>query len=302
MKKKTAYIIGLSLLAVSLTSFAISVSHFPLKEEKFAEWMENITDETLINQILLPGTHDSGATISIYDVSGKCQDLTIEEQLNLGVRFFDVRVKNIENQLFIYHSFINQELLYESLLDDIYAFLDSHPSEAIIFSIKEESEPRGASIATNELIEQIYYRNLSRWYLEKDIPNLGELRGKIMLLSRYDNNSVGLNLYDNWKDSSTFDLNNDGVNFHVQDEYRLNNNQSKYQSIVECIEYSSQAPNVFTINFCSGYIDNIFTNALTTSQYINPLMIDYFKNDNTRPLGIMLFDFYSLDIAEAILG
>ena len=302
MKKKYAYVIGLLLLGICLTSFAISVSHFSTKEDKFADWMANVNDEVAINQILLPGTHDSGARLSIYDVSGKCQDLTIEEQLNLGVRFFDLRVKNIEDQLFIYHSFINQELMYEEVLNTVYTFLELHPSEAIIFSIKEESEPRGVNVPTNELIEQLCYKNLHKWYLEKNIPSIGELRGKIMLLARYDNNSAGLNLYDNWDDSATFDLNNDEVNFHIQDEYRLSENESKYLSIIDCIEYSSQNPTSFTINFCSGYINNIFTNALSTSQYINPLMIDYFNNDNLQPIGVMLFDFYSYDIAEALLG
>ena len=58
--------------------------------------MENLTDEADIRTILYPGTHDSGTYKlggSPIDRFAKCQNLSIREQLEAGIRFIDIRVK-----------------------------------------------------------------------------------------------------------------------------------------------------------------------------------------------------------------
>ena len=62
-------------------------------------WMKEVSDDYLIKQMSIPGTHDSGATHSIFDVAGKCQDLRIQSQLNIGVRFFDLRLQLKNDEL-----------------------------------------------------------------------------------------------------------------------------------------------------------------------------------------------------------
>ena len=56
-------------------------------------WMSKVNDDTRIIDMSIPGTHDSGATHSLFDVAGKCQDLSVKQQLNVGTRFFDLRLQ-----------------------------------------------------------------------------------------------------------------------------------------------------------------------------------------------------------------
>ena len=59
-------------------------------------WMSHIPNDKLISEISIPGTHDSAARFE--DGIGsfiRCQDLTLTEQLNRGIRFFDIRQRAI---------------------------------------------------------------------------------------------------------------------------------------------------------------------------------------------------------------
>ena len=63
-----------------------------------SRWMEELPDDSDFSTILYPGTHDSGTynlTPSNNDFSwaSKCQDLSIREQLAIGIRYVDIRVK-----------------------------------------------------------------------------------------------------------------------------------------------------------------------------------------------------------------
>jgi len=76
---------------------------------------------------------------------------------------------------------------FRALLSELYAFLDRHPSEAIILSLKRE----GTGPATDEhlcrslLTHYIDTANASHWYTDPRIPILGATRGKIVLMRRF---------------------------------------------------------------------------------------------------------------------
>ena len=94
MKKKTLlYTITLFLIAaVSLASV------LPMQKGKAdrSDWMAALDDAASLRSLTLPGTHDSGALHSIADVSGKCQTLSVKEQLKIGVRFLDIRLQLVD--------------------------------------------------------------------------------------------------------------------------------------------------------------------------------------------------------------
>ena len=86
----------------------------------------------------IPGTHDSGATHSIFDVAGKCQDLDIETQLEIGVRFFDIRLQQVNDKFNVVHSFVDQGLTFDNVLKDLNSFLnnaETHASDILIGAI-----------------------------------------------------------------------------------------------------------------------------------------------------------------------
>ena len=85
------------------------------KTNKAKPWMKNLSDNTLISEMIIPGTHDSGAMHSLFDVSGKCQDMKISDQLKIGVRFLDIRLQLLNNELVVVHSFVDQNLKFSKV-------------------------------------------------------------------------------------------------------------------------------------------------------------------------------------------
>jgi len=84
----------------------------------------------------------------------------------------------------VYHGPRSQRSNLIDLLSVIHEFLPSHPSETLILSIKEESPPFHPHFSS--LLYTAFLPHLKHWFLEERIPTLGEVRGKGMLLTRFD--------------------------------------------------------------------------------------------------------------------
>lgn len=127
---------------------------------RLENWMEDLIPliyEKPITEIKMPGTHDS-ATYAIDNnskaVSGQkyakftsligdqrlwttTQTKSIERQLQIGSRFFDIRVSLEEGKFYTHHGLRARKLPYE--LSVIKQFLIKHPYEFIILKIKPSS-------------------------------------------------------------------------------------------------------------------------------------------------------------------
>eukprot|EP01084_Bolivina_argentea_P015330 28658_1 len=79
----------------------------PLPPRFGSKWMEFVANlgNPNINELSIPGTHDSGAfhAIGFRAEYGYCQDSNIEEQLKMGIRYFDIRVEPKPDTLYIRH-------------------------------------------------------------------------------------------------------------------------------------------------------------------------------------------------------
>ncbi len=283
-------ILSISLLAV----FAL----IPIEEKHNASiWMKDVDDNTLITTMSIPGTHDSGATHSIFDVAGKCQDTTIKTQLELGVRFLDLRLQLVNDEFKIVHSFVDQKLKLTKVLKDISSFIKEYQTEFLIISIKEEADSKNSTVDFEEALlkELKTYEDVICY---DNLPNtLKEARGKIYILSRYYDASIGIKAYSGWKDSTTFTLDN----LYVQDNYCIDDLEIKKQDIINTINYSKTNNTNLVLNFTSCYLDNAFppTYAGTAALEINPWLIDYLNKEQGN-LGIVIVDFLSKELAEAI--
>ena len=61
------------------------------------KWMNYISNEELLSEINLPGTHDSCTCCVQFAFISKCQSMSITEQFNCGIRLLDVRVEKDGN-------------------------------------------------------------------------------------------------------------------------------------------------------------------------------------------------------------
>ena len=155
-------------------------------------WMGDLKDDYPLSALSLPGTHNS-PTYRTALPSVRCQAVSIREQLNNGVRFFDVRVSvspNAKDFPLVHAAFpvaLTGTKYFSDMMKQIYEFLDANPTETLILSLKREGTGRGTDQDLSRILKQHFYEDGKRWYTEPRIPKLGEVRGKVILLRRHHN-------------------------------------------------------------------------------------------------------------------
>ncbi len=264
-------------------------------------WMGALPDATFLNDIAIPGTHDSGATKDfILAGTAKCQSLSIAEQLAVGVRFFDIRLRRVDGELHVYHGYVDQKLTFDEVLSACYAFLTENPSEALIMCVKEEYDASGTNSAFDAMVLAKIKENAAYWHTTPSVPTLGAVRGKIVLMRRYSTSgNLGINASSGWTDNATFTLNTGSAVLSVQDRYRNESADEKWSAVSAMFQKMQYKKNVYYINFTSGYVGDSIPNINTIKDGVNPKLIEYLK---TAPdfVGIMVVDFVTDEIASLV--
>lgn len=163
-------------------------------------WMTNLPDEVKLSDLNIPGTHDA-ATLNVdsYD-SYHCQQLYIDDMLNVGVRHLDLRI-HADNGTGFADDFKmvhgkhdchnrNGSVLY---LGNVWkwctAFLDKNPGECLIFQIKEDNDNGGGGLMY-KYFKMLASQPNSYIYNGTGMPTMEELRGKIYIVSRLEQNDA----------------------------------------------------------------------------------------------------------------
>jgi 1-phosphatidylinositol phosphodiesterase len=85
----------------------------------------------------------------------------------------------------VYHGPRPQRSSLTTLLHTLHAFLTAHPTETFLLSIKEEIPPFHPQFSLK--VYQAFQPYLAKfWFVDERIPSLGEVRGKGMILSRFN--------------------------------------------------------------------------------------------------------------------
>lgn len=260
-------------------------------------WMGALDDDVSLSELSIPGTHDSGAMYDHVLLSGtaKCQDLTIGEQLQAGTRFLDIRCRHYYDAFTIHHGVVYQNMNFDDVINYCNDFLSNHPTETIIMCVKEEYDADGNSQTFEETFDSYVDKNPDLWYLSSTIPQLGDVRGKIVLFRRFSASTTpkGLNATA-WQDNTTFSISNGDANMKVQDVYQVSDNDDKWTAISDLLsEAASGNSSTLYVNFTSGYYPGIFgiPSIPTVSDDINPLITSYFTSNTSGRYGIIPMDF-----------
>lgn len=219
-------------------------------------WMDRFDDATSLAALSIPGTHDSGAHEEPYPGLAKTQDLSIAEQLDAGVRFFDVRCRHYQDAFLIYHGGVDQEQTFEDVLAAFATFLAAHPREVVIASVKEESVPDSNTRTFEATFRDYVARGLAPWRLAGDVPMLGAARGQLVLLRRFTATGDPLGLDASvWPDNTSFTI--DGPpRLRVQDAYVVTSNDAKWAASEALLAEAAAAPpgdTTLYLDFTSGY-------------------------------------------------
>lgn len=121
-------------------------------------WMQHIKDTMPIYKLSIPATHDSGAVLGGEFL--QTQDSSIKEQLEKGIRGFDIRLQAINEDLGVYHATQFQHITWKKdVLPMFISFLNNHPSEMLIVSLKCEGGNRAeySSLLSESLTNPIEF-------------------------------------------------------------------------------------------------------------------------------------------------
>ncbi|KAJ2925495.1 hypothetical protein H1R20_g11599, partial [Candolleomyces eurysporus] len=193
-----------------------------LSKRNMASYLSELPDTLSLAALVLPGTHDSMAFYG-WPIS-QCQSRStpLSTQFLDGVRVLDVRLAAIpilpppgpetgggspqtlplpQFKLVTYHGIYPEHTPFTTVLSSLHTYLTSPAGarETIVMSLKQEDftitppttfsrlvkeeimNSPGGFKDTNEKGE----RDLGMWYLQNRVPNLGEVRGKVVLFSRF---------------------------------------------------------------------------------------------------------------------
>lgn len=198
MKKrwKVFVILGAVILTLGAGAgaFIASMTCFRKYEQNdpsLATWMSSLKDDALLNQIVLPGSHDAGTNGMSW--LGRTQQCSVKEQLSLGVRYFDLRVNRVEDDYVIYHSIINGAR-FDPILDDIASFIRENPSETLLLDFQHfsnGSEEHVYQAVTEKLKDCLIVQGEGQTELEfVDGLRLEEARGKCLVFFGEDTSFV----------------------------------------------------------------------------------------------------------------
>ncbi len=336
---------GFVFAPVSASAYDVAVQ--TLESVSSSDWMSVILDGTRLSEITMPGTHDSCArkfktnifTEATINSVSKCQSLNITEQLNAGVRFLDIRcevdastysVKTVHGSTDCWNG--DDYYYLDYVFQDVYNWLDAHPSETVLISIKEDDGDNGVPYFTNAIYEYIHgygqskyfygesYDYTQRWYLGKSVPTLGEVRGKCVLFNRFDQYigseaSQGV-VVDEAESGQKIKYNemtgdfaepyyqnitsyNTGIGTaHIQDYYKWTTAQkiTATQYMLSLGHYRGE----YYINYSSTVSDSTIPNPQNLASTVNAAYstFTYAKN---KPSGIFCMDFATEDLCRYII-
>lgn len=157
-------------------------------------WMAPLPDSTPLGALSMPGTHNA-PTCHKAPPSVRCQAVSPRQQLENGVRFFDLRVQvptpydpNSDSLILVHAVFpiaLSGTKYFRDLYNEIRSFLDANPSETLVVSFKREGTGDGKDEQLGRILKD-HYTNPQQWFTQPRVPSLGEARGKVVLLRRFN--------------------------------------------------------------------------------------------------------------------
>lgn len=274
----------------------------------YQNWMSNLDDKAFICQLSIPGAHDACASsfkssfASLF--SGKVQTKSIEQQLTAGIRLFDLRPAVNGSKLFIYHGSLQTSYDFDATMGQLRDYVIQHPTEFCVVVIRHETD----GDSNNANFGSMLQTSLTQFsdYLVNFRPNLtvGEVRGKILFLSRDEYNApIRGGRITGWPGNTSsnagqcYGLETHKCSMWVQDFFEYSDVNDKKNSIEAMLNQSRQLAGKYNytwvINETSGYKDTgtnsaCQTNAKNCNKYMQELLA---SGNYNGPAGLVFMDY-----------
>lgn len=274
-------------------------------------WMARLEDASPLNELILPGTHNSAAQDTPRAFFTKCQALGIGEQLRAGYRYLDLRlVQTDAGDAFLLScggglckTGGGKALTLDEVLAQCYAFLDAQPTETVLLacSLEENADVRGA-----QLLLDAYIRESPKyWLLTDTLPTLGEARGRLVLLRGWED-EVGLRqaagISFRWRDQGGYEdlsLNaemeeQNGYTLWVQDRYAYGA-EAKWDAFLSGVRGTAEG--AISLSFLSTRGESAYGHPYEFAKELNARLMEA---EDARLGGWIVVDFGSAPLAERI--
>jgi len=315
------------------------------------DWLSMVRDDAQVCKLSIPGTHDTMTGMGFYqpvlkyvfNMTAISQVSTLEEQMACGMRFFDIRpVVSIdtlatdpkEKQILrLAHGISELDVTFEEAIDQLQRYLKAHPSEFFIAKLQADNgmeNQNNWTVLLDKVLSKPKYEGLfvSDW--RPDIT-VGEMRGKILWLSRYDLRPLNALfhfpvVYCDWPDEdpdidealnpaaqrscAMYNMNDTTVRatLYKQDYYKTTSElrmRNKQQTVVDMMhsarEATVTADPIWIVNHCSAYTEVSPRGYITNAANLHPLVIaDLQQHDGT--VGIMPMDMACHDYVHCIIN
>ena len=298
------------------------VNDYKPKDVDNSQWMKSLADNRLVADLSLPGSHDACTADGWYykdlgklaEASAKTQDLTIREQLKVGMRVFDLRPERMFDGtsyvLRCSHGIMYTKLLVRDFFQQLKEFLAANPSEFCLLTVdlSATSNKTAWSREFTELVNSAEFRSMFADF--KPRLTVGEMRGHVLMLScqKYAEQPVGGYCYGWVSERGQKELMKgqiigaDGVEtpLWVQDFWGKWNREGKDEAVVSTLEaavgrdMTAEKP-AWVINFPSAYFglplsDSYRENAVEA----NKVTADWLSC-HTGSVGIIYMDFAGME-------
>jgi 1-phosphatidylinositol phosphodiesterase len=230
-------------------------------------WMKRLIEKNgslTLTDITIPGTHDTGTYNGNHEEGTQCQSMTIEAQLEAGIRFMDLRLKQYDapyNDLGIFHQHYTQNLwLGKDVLPTIVDFLNDNPTECVIICVNHavDGEPSYDSMLHDILMKAVPNNKLYDHNDATAFPlKLSSLQGCVVLMRRDQENTFGIDAKD-WPDNPVYKEFLAGTTeVYLQDAYKTGwgDIQGKWKHVQAHLDLAALQTSGWFINFTSASYD-----------------------------------------------
>ena len=311
------------------------------------DWLDLVRDETKVCKLSIPGTHDTMTGMGFYQPLLKyvfnqtaiSQVSTLEEQMNSGLRFFDIRpvvsTDTVAKKkiLRLTHGISELDVTFEWTIDQLQSYLKAHPTEFFICKLQFDNGFEDQKDLYSLLSDVLHMSKYQGLFFENWRPDItvGEMRGKILWLSRYDLRLLNEIyhypiVYCDWPDEDPDieeDLNPEAqrncamynmddptvmAKLYKQDYYKTTAEKrmkNKQKTVIDMMHSAREAnasdENIWIVNHCSAYTEVSPRGYITNAANLHPLVVeDLQKYEGT--VGITPMDMACHDYVHCIIN
>ncbi|XP_072515529.1 1-phosphatidylinositol phosphodiesterase-like [Salminus brasiliensis] len=251
-------------------------------------WMSSLNDNFYLSDLTLPGTHD---TMALYGGPAvDCQSWTLADQLKAGIRYLDFRAFAFGDSLHLMHGVVFELSTFKEALETIKTFLSEYPTETVLVRVKPELFNKEN---VQGLVEQAIYNDRNVW-VSSTIPNLGEVRGKVVFVQK-DSFKLGVPLFET-------DTKGDYEVTHIKDK-----EQEIVQHVNQAINQCGGSSIVLTYSSGTGIgtFEGMFLTPKRVAEKIDPWLYNYLQvylnNVPDICMGVIAMDYPGLDLIQTII-